>query len=234
MDEHAERTDEAHAAGPEWYRVSDCMIAGLCHELNDRIASLQGILHIARLDGAVDSGIADQLDAELERLARTSRLLRLLPADRTGPPVATSPADVLADVLELQQHCGGLEDVPVDADIAPDTPPVFADPASLRRVLALFLASAARAARVAGGTVRLHTAADDDDVLFDVAVLSGADEAKETAPPAGVEPDPLEIAAAGAALRAMGGELDDARSTPPRLRIRLPSLAAIRRREGRG
>lgn len=230
VDEHAERTDEAHAAGPEWHRVSDCMIAGLCHELNDRIASLRGILQIARLDEAVDGGIADQLDAELERLARASRLLRLLPADRTGPPVATSPADVLADVLELQQHCGGLEDVPVDADIAPDTPPVFVDPASLRRVLALVLASAARAA---GGRVRLRTAADDDDVLFDVAVLSGADEPKETAPPAGVEPDPLAIAAAGAALRAMGGQLDDVRSTPPRLRIRLPSLAAIRRREGR-
>jgi len=137
---------EGLTGGEAWREVCDAVVAGICHDLNDRLSALSGIVQLARLDGLVDETVGDTLQSELEKVEDLVRLLRTLPAGRVEEPEPVRLADVVATVAALLRRHRGLEDVRVDL-VAEADPIVRTEWSSLARGVLLVVAAAARDAR---------------------------------------------------------------------------------------
>jgi hypothetical protein len=86
----------------EWLALSDELLAGLVHALNNRVAALSACSELAALGDSemLKDGI---LATEIERLQRASALFALLPA-RDRPGEALDLAPVLEDAMLLHSH----------------------------------------------------------------------------------------------------------------------------------
>ncbi|HEY8484269.1 MAG TPA: hypothetical protein VIL13_06650 [Longimicrobiales bacterium] len=135
-----------------WRSLSDGVVAGICHDLTGRLTALSGIVYLGRLEGRIDGEIAKQIEAELDRLELSIRLLRLL-REGGGRLEPIQPLELVGTVLRLfQRHrdLGHLE-VEVRSDGA-DLPPVMARWAELCKAVLVVVVGAAREARAAGAT----------------------------------------------------------------------------------
>ncbi|MBI4545666.1 MAG: hypothetical protein HY703_10755 [Gemmatimonadetes bacterium] len=219
------------AASEAWQTVGDGLLSGLCHELNDRIAALAGVLHVATGGGELDDTLGQLLAEEIARLERLAELLRLLPSGRRDEPEPIRIPELLPPVLELQRLQPGLEyvDIEVTGDAA--SPPVLIDWSSLSKGLLILLGAAARQARAAGhACVRLTYGAEGEFVVIGM----GAAPAEGRNSPGQEDlPPPAEgaMAAVQEAMAAAGGEL---RLLGPaesrRYELRLPGLPFARER----
>lgn len=92
----------AGAGAEEWLALSDELLAGLVHTLNNRVAALSACSELALLGDAqmLKDGL---LTAEIDRLQRASGLFALLPA-RDRPAEALDLAPVLEDAMLLHAH----------------------------------------------------------------------------------------------------------------------------------
>jgi signal transduction histidine kinase len=205
-------------ASEGWRSVSDRLIAGLCHELNDRISALAGIVHIARMEAALDPAMIQLLDGELARLEEASRLLRALPDDGGAGPEPVHLPELIPLILGLHRHHNGLEEVPIDVDGEPGSPPVVARWSHLSKALLVLLAAAARAAAPAG-RVRLQYRGEGGDLLLRIAASGGHGGGHDGNARNG-------IAAARAVFVEAGGDLVEATAEDgaPAYEARLPGL----------
>lgn len=196
------------AAANEWTRLVDSVLRGVAHTLNNRGAALAALVELTSEPAEQPAVLREILDTEQQRVRELVQALRTV-GTTGGEAEALLPDDVIADVVVVLGQHPDLRDGAIQIVIEQRAPVRVARWMFARALLAL-------AAGLAGGTRtqprRLSVTTDDDWLVI------GADDRGDTTP-----------VLAGELARAMHGEpLPEGRYG-----IRLPTLAALRRREGR-
>jgi C4-dicarboxylate-specific signal transduction histidine kinase len=200
-----------------WPEESEAIVRGLAHALSNRVVALG--MAGESLDDPEDAVRAEaraQVRGEAERLAEVTRLLKLLPREGLGRPQALQISEVLSDALALQAHHLELRDLAVSTAVSATVLPVRVERWALLRALVLLIGEARRVARERADAAApvVLTVDGTEDECWVVASAKGA------------RPG-VELAALAAE---MGGRMAD---SPDEIGLVLPSLAAVRRREGR-
>jgi hypothetical protein len=195
------------AAVAEWVRLVEGVLRGVAHGLNNRAAALAALVELTSAPAEQPAVLREILDTEQQRVRDLVRAVRTIGAPSSNVE-ALLPDDVAADVRAVLNQHPDLRDGAVRIEIARSAPIRASRWAFGRALLAL-------AAGLSGGTRgtprTLAIVADDDWLIL-------------AADAAGSAPSTL----AAELARHMGGEPLDGRYG-----IRLPTLAALRRREGR-
>lgn len=152
MNTPAEHAVEAPAsavllAEAGWFEVLDDLHGGLCHDLNGRVSSLDGLLQILQLDGPDDTNVISYIESEAGRLAETVQVLRTLSGRLDVPPQALAAQDLVTRALALHRRHRGLEIHQHRYEMTQDLPPFRASLPRVLRVLLVVLSRAGRDAR---------------------------------------------------------------------------------------
>src|SRR5215207_4044846 len=204
------RQAQGHAVTDDWHTVSDELLQGLVHALNNRVAALSAFVELARL-GDEEGDPLTVLPEEIAQLHQVNGLFALLPQRRSEPEALELPL-VLDDVIRLHAHHPRLRgercSVTTEGAVAPVRVPRWA----LVRTLVMLVHAAKRAAEsVHGrGETAIRIRADDATVSAHVRTP--------------VEPSEDLVALAERCGGSVGREGED-------LVLRLPSLPELRRRE---
>jgi hypothetical protein len=198
----------ARSGAAEWLALSDDLLAGLVHSLNNRVTAISVCSELAALgdEQILGGGV---LAGEVARLQKTSALLALLPA--RGHAEALEIGPVLHDALAIHAHHPRVRAVECGVEIADATQPVRAPRWALLRVL-LVMVDAAKA-----GAQDAEDASTVVRVAGDAEAVRVRANARETGGAYAVEMAAL-----------CGGTLSREREE---LVLTLPSLTALRRRE---
>lgn len=196
----------------DWRTISDELLQGLVHALNNRVAALSAFVELAKL-GDEEGNPVTALPGEIAQLLRVNALFGMLP-ERKSDPEALELRVVLDDAIRLHEHHPRLrgEQVTVAFEGAPDV--VRAPRWALVRAMVMLVHSARRAAQgqtPEGATLRVR----GDDATISVHAATT------------VEPSADLVALAarcnGSVAREAGG-----------LVLRIPSVRELRRRELEG
>ena len=208
MREAGRAADPAHLALAEWQALSEAILRGLVHALNNRLTALSAFAELASM-GEEEFTAARTLPAELERVQRLGALFRLLATDGEAPEAVELGA-VLDDAANLHRHHARVAAVP--CEIVRDVPYVAVRSARrpLLRLLVLLLERGQRFAETharPGTVLRLMVEEPWITLTLDEGTLS---------------PGVLSAAADCGAVAEQAGAA---------VVIRLPSLQALRQRE---
>ena len=195
------------AAAAEWLRLVEGVLRGVAHGLNNRAAALAALAELTSEPAEQPAVLREILGTEQERVRELVRAVRTIGASN-GDVEALLPDDVVAEVRAVLGQHPDLRDGAVRIEVARSAP-IRASRWAFRRAL---LALAAGLSGGTRGTPRTLSIVADDEWLILAADASGN--------------APSRLAAELA--HHMGGEPLDGRYG-----IRLPTLAALRRREGR-
>jgi C4-dicarboxylate-specific signal transduction histidine kinase len=183
----------AAAVGPgaaEWLALSDDLLAGLVHSLNNRVTAIGVCAELAGLGDEQMLG-GGMLQAEVARLQKASALVALLPA--RGHAEALEIGPVLHDAVAIHAHHPRMRVVECAVEIDDAPQPVRAPRWALMRVL-LMMVDAAKAGaheaqrgsvvvRLSGdaGSVRVRAAARDGGGTYaaEMATVCGGTLARE-------------------------------------------------------
>lgn len=210
-----------------WLRLSEGLIAGVHHALNNRLASLSAVGQVVESDLPADHPLSGALSEELDRIEASVAILRLLSGGRSSAePVLLE--SVLDDAGRLFGLHHALRDLRLEVESAPSLLPLYTDPNELLRAVLMMMAVAGRRALGGDGIVRVTVSGDESGVEVVVEGRGPSDGDVEAL--AGIVPE-----SASVQLVAAGGELSvseegDALS----LRASLPTLPEVRRREAAG
>jgi signal transduction histidine kinase len=204
------------AALREWNQHVESIMRGVAHTLNNRATALSAVIELARDPEDDDvAATASILGTELQRVRDLAELVRSIGPPRGGME-AFSPKDAAAEALAVLTLHAEQRDHPVTID-ASSAPPTRVPRWMFVRSLIALGAAAANSARAA---TRI-TVVEDGDWLV-TRVESG-----------GAKPRCEELSPYAAELsRAMGGAPLE-RDAQERCGFRVPTLAALRRREAR-
>src|SRR5947209_18315760 len=86
----------------DWTTLSDELLQGLVHALNNRVAALSAFVELARL-GDEEAAPMAVLPTEIAQLQRVTALIGLLPQRGSEPEALELPL-VLDDALRLHEH----------------------------------------------------------------------------------------------------------------------------------
>jgi len=191
----------------EWSRHVEYVLRGIAHALNNRAAALSAVIELSE-DPQEPSVTSAILATELARVQGLTEVVRSLGAPRSGVE-AFGPGDAALEALAvLEMHSEQRNrSVSIEAGAAP---PVRLPRWMYVRALIVMGATASRAT----ADTRITVAGDGDWVVTRVDGTG--------APSAGLTPYVTEMA------RAMGGE-----PLTERYGFRVPTLVALRQREGR-
>lgn len=205
--EHQQPTLSATAL-EEWAHHVECVLRGVAHALNNRAAALSAVIELSRDPEDEPSVTGAILGTELERVRDLTAAVRTIGAPRAGTE-AFAPRDAAMEAKAvLALHADQRDrNVLIDADAAP---PIRMPRWMFVRALIVLAASASRGAR----DTKIAVVEEGEWLVTHV------DSA--VAPSTGITPYVEELA------RAMGGE-----PLPTRHGFRVPTLAALRQREGR-
>lgn len=214
MSEDSQPTEQelrlSAAAAAEWNRHVESVLRGVAHALNNRAAALAALIELTSEPAEEPAVLREILGSEQRRVSAIVQTVRAMGMPQSDAE-AVLPADVAADVrVVLEQH-PDLRDGAVQIDATHGSPVRVPRWAFARALLALAagMTGAARAT-----PRRLAITTEGDWVIV-------AGEAERTTP--------ASASALAAELAAhMGGE-----PLAGRYGIRVPTLAALRRREGR-
>ena len=204
----ASRADLSAEALSEWSRHVDNILRGIGHALNNRAAALSAVLELARDPTEEPSVYASILSTEVARVADLVTTVRALGALKKSDDAFTTAEAVAEAQVTLRNH-------PLARDRRVSFDPVAAPPLRVPRWMFVraLIALGANAMQASADTM-IHVIADGEDWVVVRAHATGV-EVKQGVYVA-------EIA------RAMGGEaMRDGTG------FRVPSLAAVRKREGR-
>lgn len=196
-------------AASEWLALSDELLAGLVHALNNRVTALSVCAELASLGD--EQMLADGvLVAEVARLQRACALIGMLPA-RGHAPEALELAPVLEDAMEIHAQHPRMRAIECTVVREENLQPVRAPRWALLRLLLCVVHAVKAGAQDAGrDAVRLRLTSDERSVRLRASAQAG-----ESAYAA-------EMASrCGGALSHEGEELV----------LTLPALSALRRRE---
>lgn len=209
-DPEQSRPELSAEALSEWNGHVESVLRGIAHALNNRAAALSAVIELTR-DSSEEAGVIGSiLGTELDRVADLVRAVRSIAPAKTDTNAFT-PEDVAAEAMAvLRLHVEQRQShVTIDAQAAP---PVRVPRWMFVRALIVLAATAGRTD--AHAKVRINGAGDW--------LVTRVDSANS--PSQELTPFLIEIA------RAMGGE---PLSPPEGYGFRVPTLAALRRREGR-
>lgn len=201
----------AASQADDWSAISNELLQGLIHALNNRLAALGALVELARL-GDEDGDSLEGLAEELTLLGNVNALFALLP-ERRSEPEALELSSALDDALRLHAHHPRLRRATCDVRRSDDAlPPVRAPRWALVRALVLLVHAAKQAGESAqergGSTIDLL--ADGPDVVVRAEVPGAPSE---------------ELVALVARCGGRAERDGDA------VTLRLPTLSELRRRE---
>jgi hypothetical protein len=200
---------DAHAAIVEWVELSEALMRGLVHALNNRITALSAFAELAAIG---DEEFTPQrvLPGELDKLLQVNALFRLLlNEDVSAEALELGP--LLEEVVALHAHHSRLRAVRCDVVQVGTVLPLRAPRWALLRLLLLMMESAKLGADSTGRTVATLRVTGEDRTITVRASHAGA---------------PSRYAAAMAKL--CGGTMECAGDE---MVVRLPTLPEIRRSE---
>jgi hypothetical protein len=206
------RAPEESPSVDDWPTISNDLLQGLIHALNNRVAALSAFLELARLGDAVDP--LAELPGELTQLQGLSALFALLPERRTQAEALELPA-ALDDAIQLHEHHPRLRAERCEVRYEGTAIPVRVPRWALVRTLVMLIHAAKRDGEAARGRDATSVVVRADDSTMSVRVNVVADASRDL------------IAAAELA----GGSIAREDQT---LVFRLPSLSELRRREREG
>lgn len=208
--EHPEssRPELSTAALSEWSRQLDAILRGIGHSLNNRAAALSAVLELARDPGEDPAVYASILTTELQRVSELATTVRAVGAARPGADTFTAAEAVAEAYAALSQH-------PLARDRRVSFDAAMAAPLRVPRWMYVraLIALGGNALQASADSV-IRVSADGDWVVT-----------RAHTDAVGVKQGPYVTEMA----RAMGGE-----PLPDGTGFRVPSLAAIRKAEGRG
>ena len=192
----------------EWLALSDDLLAGLVHALNNRVTALSVCAELAGL-GDLEMVKDGVLLSEVARLQRVSVLIGCLPARGLAEALDIGP--VLDDALALHAHHPGTRRIECTVRVGDGMQPVRAPRWALLRLMLTMVDAAKGDAQEAGrGSVSIE-------------MSSGAECVRLTTDAGGTEG-----AYAGEMAAVCGGVL---LREAGRLVLTLPTLIEVRRRE---
>lgn len=192
----------------EWLALSDDLLAGLVHALNNRVTALSVCAELAALGDEQTLGQGVLLD-EVVRLQRVAALVGLLPA--RGHAEAMEVAPVLADAIAIHSHHPRMRVIECQVEAEAGMQPVRVPRWALLRVLLLMVDA------VKGATLDTPSAAAVVRLSSDDSAVRVRGVARESEAPYAIEMATL----CGGVLTREGQELV----------LSLPSLSEVRRRE---
>jgi len=205
---------EPELSGPalsEWNHTVENVMRGIAHALNNRAAALSAVLELSRDSTDDATSLSSILRPELQRVQDLAKVVRTIGFPRAGME-AFAPGDAAEEAIEVLRMSAELRDRTITIDALRASPTRVPRWMYVRSLVALG-AAGARATRDAT-TLRIAVADDGDWVAARVQGVS----AQSAAPSAYVSE----------MCRAMGGATLDTD-----FGFRVPTLAALRRREGR-
>jgi hypothetical protein len=131
-----------------WVELSDALMRGLVHALNNRVTALSALAELAALGDTVLTN-QNVLPSELARLQQVNALFRLLLTEET-PPEAMELGPVLDDALALHAHHSRLRSVRCEVERQETILPLRVPRWALLRLLLLLLECAKHHAGEAG------------------------------------------------------------------------------------
>lgn len=207
-----------------WLPLSEGLIAGIHHALNNRMAALRAVGQVVDADLPFDHPLSGAMAGELERLERTAELLALLtPGDAGLEPVLVD--EVVGNAVRLFEMHHSLRDRRVEARYAPGLLPVLGNRADLLRALLMMLAIAGRDR---GGDLRIEVEGDARVVRLSVVGENGVE------PPEG-DPGLRSVSLSGLeqVLQRAGASLTEG-AGPDRIQAAILTLPEARRIEREG
>jgi hypothetical protein len=194
----------------DWSAISNELLQGLIHALNNRMAALGALVELARL-GDEEGGSLEGLADELTLLGNVNALFALLP-ERRSEPEALELSSALDDALRLHAHHPRLRRATCDVRSDDALSPVRAPRWALVRALVLLVHAVKRAGESAQERAgsSIHLLADGPDVVVRAEVPG--------------DPSDEFVALAGRC----GGRVEHDVVV---VTLRLPTLAELRRRE---
>ena len=136
------------AALREWMQLSDALLRGLVHSLNNRITALSAVGELAEM-GEHDLATAAMVPGELGRMRQLASLFRLLVSDE-APPSAIEVGPVVDDALAMHTHHTRLRTVQCDLMRTDAGIPVRAPRWALFRLLLVLVEEGKRSAEREG------------------------------------------------------------------------------------
>ena len=132
-------------AGDDWRTISEDLLKGLVHALNNRVAALSAFVELAKL-GDEEEDPLSVLPLEITQLHQVNTLFGLLP-QRTAEPEPLELRAVFDDALRLHEHHPQFRGEPVDLEFEGAPGAVRAPRWALMRALVMLVHAAKREAR---------------------------------------------------------------------------------------
>ena len=193
----------------DWRTISEDLLKGLVHALNNRVAALSAFVELAKLGGEEEDPLT-VLPLEIAQLHRVNALFGLLP-QRGSEPEPLELRAVFDDALRLHEHHPRFRGEVVSLTYVGAPRAVRAPRWALMRAIVMLVHAAKREAGSGHGRgASIHVHGDDTAIAVHVAASEAA-------------PADLEALAAQC-----GGRLT---RTSDELVLTIPSLRELRRRE---
>ncbi|MBW3627769.1 MAG: hypothetical protein KY464_00600 [Gemmatimonadetes bacterium] len=213
------------AAEGAWLAVSDALLRGVGHAMNNRAAAVSAVVQVLAASGE-EGPLEAALRAETDRLQRAVELLRLLPRQWGSDPEPVRVEELIPNAIALLALHSDLPETRFDWDTDGPLPPVLVEPSLLIHLVCLLgTAAGQEAARTGARAVAIRGSASTEVVTLQVSVGEPNDAYADDATTGG-EVDPR---SAGALLAMAGGDLTVEREDGLRVKFTLPTLAAGRR-----
>lgn len=147
------------AAAAQWAELSDALLAGLVHMLNNRVTALSVCAELAVMgdEEMITGGV---LTTEVQRLQRASAMIGLLPS-RPHQPEALELRPVLDDAIALHAHHPRTRLVACDVAMDPAMQPVRAPRWALLRLMLVLVDSAKDAAAESASRAAIRLTSDE-------------------------------------------------------------------------
>ena len=210
-----------------WLTVSDALLRGVGHALNNRVAALSAVVQVLAATGE-GGPLHDAMSSETLRLQRAVELIRLLPRRWDSPAEPVLVGDAVRDAMEILPLHPDLPSLRYEWAPEGELLPVLVEPTLLTHALCLVGLAAGEVAAHAGVPV-VSFAGYGEESEVSVEVSAGT-----RAEPGGEPLEKSDPAAAAPLVEALGGELRVVERAERWIRVRLtvPTLAAGRRSEG--
>ena len=144
-------------AGDDWRTISEDLLKGLVHALNNRVAALSAFVELAKL-GDEEEDPLTVLPLEIAQLHQVNSLFGLLP-QRSAEPEPLELRAVFDDALRLHEHHPQFRGEPVDLTFEGAPGAVRAPRWALMRALVMLVHAAkreARSGRARGAVILVH------------------------------------------------------------------------------
>jgi len=193
----------------DWSAISNDLLQGLIHALNNRVAALSAFLELGRMGDAIDP--LSELPGETAQLQQLSALFALLPERRTQAEPLELPA-ALDDAIRLHEHHPRLRAEHCEVRYEGTAVPVRAPRWALVRTLVMLIHAAKRGREASHGPDVASLIVQTDDSTMSIRVSVAGEASRDL------------LAAAALAGGSMARE-------EQQLVFRLPTLSELRRRE---